>query len=54
MNVPTARAKAVGTGATGLLVRTVGITRATMQIGLANLAHNMQRRVWLGAKGVSE
>ena len=28
---------------TGLFVRTVGITRATMRIGLANIVYNMRR-----------
>ena len=31
----------------GLLVRTIGIARATIKIGLANLAYNMRRLVWL-------
>jgi hypothetical protein len=28
---------------TGLFIRTVGITRATMRIGLANIVYNMRR-----------
>jgi len=28
---------------TGLFIRTVGITRATMRIGLANIIYNMHR-----------
>ncbi|GBQ95045.1 transposase [Gluconobacter cerinus NRIC 0229] len=28
---------------TGLFVRTIGITRATMRIGLANIVYNMRR-----------
>ena len=34
-------------GPMGLVVRTIGITRATVKIGLANLAYNMRRAVWL-------
>nr|WP_249197414.1 IS5 family transposase [Gluconobacter wancherniae] len=32
---------------TGLLIRTVGITRATMRIGLANIVYNMRRFLFL-------
>ena len=31
----------------GLLVRTIGLARATTKIGLANLVHNMRRLLWL-------
>lgn len=31
----------------GMFVRTIGIARATVKIGLANLAYNMRRLVWL-------
>ena len=31
----------------GLFVRTIGIARATAKIGLANLAYNMRRLIWL-------
>ena len=31
----------------GLVVRTIGIARATVKIGLANNAYNMKRVVWL-------
>jgi IS5 family transposase len=31
----------------GLFVRTIGATRAKLKIGLANLAYNMRRAVWL-------
>jgi transposase, IS5 family len=31
----------------GLLVRTIGIARARVKIGLANLAFNMKRLIWL-------
>ena len=34
----------------GLFVRTIGIARAKTKIGLANLAHNMQRFLWLQAR----
>ena len=31
----------------GLFVRTIGIARARVKIGLANLAYNMKRLIWL-------
>jgi IS5 family transposase len=31
----------------GLFVRTIGLARATVKIGLANLAYNMRRLLWL-------
>lgn len=34
----------------GLFVRTIGIARATVKIGLTNLAYNMRRFVWLNGK----
>ena len=34
-------------GPMGLVVRTIGIARATVKIGLANLAYNMRRALWL-------
>lgn len=34
-------------GPVGLVVRTIGLARATVKIGLANLAYNMSRAVWL-------
>ena len=37
-------------GLMGLVVRTIGIARARVKIGLANLAYNMRRFVWLRAK----
>lgn len=37
-------------GPMGLFVRTIGIARATTKIGLANLAYNMQRLVWLSRR----
>jgi hypothetical protein len=30
----------------GLFVRTIGIARATMKIGMANLTYNITRYVW--------
>lgn len=30
-----------------LMVRTIGLARATVKIGLANLVYNMNRAVWL-------
>ena len=32
---------------TGLFLRTVGITRATMRVGLANIVYNMRRFIFL-------
>ena len=37
-------------GLMGLVVRTIGIARAKLKIGLANLAYNMRRLVWLRRK----
>ena len=34
-------------GPMGLVVRTIGLARATVKIGLANLTYNMNRAVWL-------
>jgi IS5 family transposase len=34
-------------GPMGLVVRTIGIARATVKIGLANIVYNMKRAVWL-------
>jgi hypothetical protein len=31
----------------GLVVRTIGIARATIKIGMANLVYNFQRLAWL-------
>lgn len=31
----------------GLFIRTIGLARATTKIGLANLAYNMKRLIWL-------
>ena len=37
----------------GLVVRTIGIARATIKIGMANLAYNFQRLVWLEGRTAS-
>ncbi len=37
-------------GPMGLLVRTIGIARARVKIGMANLAYNIRRFVWLRTK----
>ena len=34
----------------GLMVRTIGIARAQVKIGLANLAYNIRRYVWLSGR----
>ena len=34
-------------GLMGLIIRTIGLARAREKIGLANLAYNMRRFVWL-------
>jgi hypothetical protein len=34
-------------GPMDLVVRTIGLARATVKIGLANLTYNMKRAVWL-------
>ena len=38
-------------GLMGLFVRTIGLARARLKIGLANLAYNMRRFVWLHERG---
>ena len=37
-------------GPMGLFVRTIGLARARVKIGLANIVYNMKRAVWLTAK----
>jgi transposase, IS5 family len=37
-------------GPMGLIVRTISIARAKVKIGMANLAYNMRRFVWLRTK----
>lgn len=39
-------------GLMGLVVRTIGIARAEVKIGLANLAYNIRRLVWLSGRSV--
>ena len=34
-------------GPMGLVVRTIGLARARVKIGLANLVYNMKRTIWL-------
>lgn len=36
----------------GLVVRTIGIARATIKIGMANLVYNLQRLAWLEGRTV--
>ncbi|TWH78534.1 hypothetical protein IQ25_04180 [Novosphingobium taihuense] len=36
----------------GLIVRTIGIARARIKIGMANLAYNFQRLTWLEGRSV--
>ena len=38
-------------GLMGVRVRTIGIVRARVKIGLDNLAHNMRRFIWLDGRG---
>ena len=40
-------------GPMALVVRTIGIARATVKIGLANLTYNMRRYVWLNGRTAS-
>lgn len=40
-------------GLMGLVVRTIGLARAEVKIGLANLAYNMRRFIWLQSKSVA-
>jgi hypothetical protein len=35
----------------GLFIRTIGIARASIKIGMAKLAYNFQRLVWLEGRG---
>jgi IS5 family transposase len=36
-----------------MIVRTIGIARAKVKIGLTNLAYNMRRLVWLSRRTAS-
>ena len=40
-------------GPMALVVRTIGLARARVKIGLANLAYNMRRYVWLSGRTAS-
>src|SRR5215203_2402488 len=40
-------------GPMGLVVRTVGLARATVKIGLANIVYNMRRAVWLSGHQIA-
>ena len=40
-------------GPLGLVIRTIGLARARVKIGLANLVYNMQRFVWLRSKSAA-
>jgi IS5 family transposase len=40
-------------GLMGLVIRTIGLTRARLKIGVANLAYNMRRFVWLHEKAAA-
>jgi hypothetical protein len=37
-------------GPMGLMIRTIGIARAQLKTGLANLAYNIRRYVWLSGR----
>jgi hypothetical protein len=37
-------------GPMGLVIRTIGIARARVKIGLANLTYNFKRFVWLSVR----
>jgi IS5 family transposase len=37
-------------GPMALVIRTIGLARAKVKIGLANIAYNMRRMVWLGSR----
>ena len=36
-----------------LVIRTIGLARVGVKIGLANIAYNMRRMVWLGSRPVA-
>lgn len=40
-------------GPMALVVRTIGLVRAKVKIGLTNLANNMRRSVWLHARAAT-
>ena len=37
-------------GPMALVIRTIGLARAAVKIGLANLVYNMRRMVWLDSR----
>ena len=37
----------------GLFIRTIGLARARTKIGLANLAYNLNRFLWIEARPVA-
>jgi IS5 family transposase len=39
-------------GPMGLVIRTIGIARATATVTLANMAYNMRRWCWLDRRGL--
>ena len=41
-------------GPMGLVVRTIGLARATVKIGLANIVYNMRRAVWLTQRRMAD
>jgi hypothetical protein len=41
-------------GPMDLVIRTIGLARATVKIGLANLTYDMKRAVWLSARIAAE
>jgi IS5 family transposase len=50
MSSPNRHVFAQQKGPMGLFIRTIGIARARTKIGLANLAYNMKRMLWLTAQ----
>ena len=40
-------------GPMGLVVRTIGLVRARIKIGLANLVFNMKRMIWLTGRAAT-
>ena len=40
-------------GPMGMFIRTIGLARATMKIGLANLTYNMKRMIWLTTRATA-
>jgi transposase, IS5 family len=40
-------------GPMGLVIRTIGLARAKVKIGLANLTYNMKRMLWLTTRSAT-